>query len=153
LFCFCIAFLVGLVLVSLLERCFVGCAYLFPSPVFFLFFFPFPFFSSSPWLGMSAAVAEPQVRVGKQVRRADGVMMEEVITTTLQNNRMVSSTSYRPVGQQHQVKPVTKREEEKNLKALLGEEEDEDEVLPPPPRAQVCGVVPKKRAALKFVIL
>jgi hypothetical protein len=39
---------------------------------------------------------EPQVTIGKQVRRADGVLMEEVITTTFDGQKYYTKSNYRP---------------------------------------------------------
>ena len=55
------------------------------------------------------------------MRRADGVVMEEVIVTNFdpKKNKLSSTTSYRPVGGSQQ------KTQEPNLKELLGEEDDE----------------------------
>ncbi len=84
----------------------------------------------------------PQVTIGKQVRRADGVLMEEVITSKLVNgNQIVSTSAYRPVAKRGQ-EPVQARkmEEAMDMGALLGEEDSEGDepvkhVAPVAPRA------------------
>lgn len=69
------------------------------------------------------ASAYPQQRIGRQVRRADGTLMEEVITTTMVGNKLSESSAYRPVGGGGGVPPPASNRE---LKALLGEEESDD---------------------------
>lgn len=89
---------------------------------------------------MSASQGEVvEVRVGKQVRRADGKMMEEIHTTTKKGNQLSTTTAYRVVGGQGPKKPAAAdASEAKNLKALLGEEEEEEAtVLEPAPRQTV----------------
>ncbi len=57
------------------------------------------------------------LQAGRQVKRADGVLMEEVITTRKEGNQLVSTTSYRPVGQKEVLKPAN--DELLDLEALL----------------------------------
>jgi hypothetical protein len=75
--------------------------------------------------------AYPRETVGKQVRRADGTLMEEVITTTLVGNKASTSIAYRPVSHRAQAQ-VKKTEEAMDIEALLGEEGDKDEADTPP---------------------
>lgn len=82
------------------------------------------------------------LQVGRQVKRADGVLMEEVVTTRKEGNQLVSTTSYRPVGQKEVLKDAN--DELRDLEALLDESPGMDDR--PSRRPQQEGRQPRVQA-------